>query len=109
MQVDGEEQSLSIRFRELPYTVETGEAEMIGIDTVARTARNAAALDSTTATASSRQKDSKKEKQASSTDLLSPEEEERKDVSAQIPFKANMYLVPSCRFPQHPSKCYPNP
>ncbi|KAL4870564.1 hypothetical protein BDV12DRAFT_165828 [Aspergillus spectabilis] len=76
MQVDGEEQSPSIRFRELPFTVETGEAEMIGIDTVARTARNAAALDSTTAIASSRQNDSKKEKQASSTDLLSPEEEE---------------------------------
>ncbi|CAK42997.1 uncharacterized protein An17g00690 [Aspergillus niger] len=43
MQVDGEEQSLTIRFRELPYSVETGEAEMIGVDTVARTARNAAA------------------------------------------------------------------
>lgn len=42
MQVDGEEQSLNIRFRELPYFVETGEMEMIGIDTVARSARNAA-------------------------------------------------------------------
>ncbi|GIK00394.1 hypothetical protein Aspvir_004417 [Aspergillus viridinutans] len=44
MQIDGEEQSLSIRFRELPFSVETGEAEMIGIDTVARSARTAAAL-----------------------------------------------------------------
>ncbi|KAL4807762.1 signalosome subunit 6 [Aspergillus unguis] len=73
MQVDGEEQSLNIRFRELPYTVETGEAEMIGIDTVARTARNAAAVET-----SSSQSDSKKqkEKQAADTDLLSPEDEE---------------------------------
>ncbi|KAH1354366.1 hypothetical protein KXV70_002574 [Aspergillus fumigatus] len=44
MQIDSEEQSLSIRFRELPFSVETGEAEMIGIDTVARSARTAAAL-----------------------------------------------------------------
>lgn len=42
MQVDGEEQSLTIRFRQLPYSVETGEAEMIGIDTISRTGRNAA-------------------------------------------------------------------
>ncbi|EAW12625.1 COP9 signalosome complex subunit 6 [Aspergillus clavatus NRRL 1] len=46
MQVDGEEQSLTIRFRPLPYSVETGEAEMIGMDTVARTARTAAAIES---------------------------------------------------------------
>ncbi|KAL4909400.1 hypothetical protein BDW74DRAFT_146496 [Aspergillus multicolor] len=78
MQVDGEEQSLSVRFRELPYTVETGEAEMIGIDTVARTARNAAAIETSTTAASSSQTDSKKqkEKQSATAELLSPEEEE---------------------------------
>ncbi|KAL4737506.1 hypothetical protein BDV11DRAFT_191501 [Aspergillus similis] len=78
MQVDGEEQSLNIRFRELPYTVETGEAEMIGIDTVARTARNAAAIETSTAAAPSSQIDSDKqnEQQPANTDLLSPEEEE---------------------------------
>ncbi|KAL4919480.1 hypothetical protein BDW62DRAFT_40497 [Aspergillus aurantiobrunneus] len=78
MQVDGEEQSLNIRFRELPYTVETGEAEMIGIDTVARTARNAAAIETSVTTATSSQADSKtqKEKQPANTDILSPEEEE---------------------------------
>ncbi|KAJ6155636.1 hypothetical protein N7470_006202 [Penicillium chermesinum] len=36
MQIDGEELTSSIRFRELPYTVETGEAEMIGVDTIAK-------------------------------------------------------------------------
>ncbi|KAJ5908397.1 hypothetical protein N7495_001079 [Penicillium taxi] len=35
MQIDGEELAQKIRFRELPYTVETGEAEMIGVDTIA--------------------------------------------------------------------------
>ncbi|PYI09944.1 COP9 signalosome subunit 6 [Aspergillus sclerotiicarbonarius CBS 121057] len=73
MQVDGEEQSLTIRFRELPYSVETGEAEMIGIDTVARTARNAA-VDSQ-GTSQTARKDNSKEQPAEST-LLSPEEEE---------------------------------
>lgn len=36
MQIDGEEPALNIRFRELPYSVETGEAEMIGVDTIAK-------------------------------------------------------------------------
>ncbi|CBF86434.1 protein csnF [Aspergillus nidulans FGSC A4] len=77
MQVDGEEQLLNIRFRELPYTIETGEAEMIGIDTVARTARNAAATETSTVAAPSSQIDSdKQEQQPANTDLLSPEEEE---------------------------------
>jgi COP9 signalosome complex subunit 6 len=44
MQVDGEEQSLNIRFRELPYSVETGEAEMISVDFVARGGGNAMAV-----------------------------------------------------------------
>ncbi|KAL2852959.1 hypothetical protein BJY01DRAFT_207579 [Aspergillus pseudoustus] len=77
MQVDGEEQSLNIRFRELPYTVETGEAEMIGIDTVARTARNAAVIDhSAAATSTSTDPTKQHESQAPTADLLSPEDEE---------------------------------
>ncbi|KAL3465856.1 hypothetical protein BJX64DRAFT_252039 [Aspergillus heterothallicus] len=77
MQVDGEEQSLNIRFRELPYTVETGEAEMIGIDTVARTARNAATVDhSAIATSASMDPATQQENQTPNLDLLSPEDEE---------------------------------
>ncbi|PWY85789.1 hypothetical protein BO94DRAFT_624918 [Aspergillus sclerotioniger CBS 115572] len=73
MQIDGEEQSLTIRFRELPYSVETGEAEMIGIDTVARTARNAAV--DLQVPSQVLGKDAGKEQSTKST-LLSPEEEE---------------------------------
>lgn len=40
---DGEPQ-LKLRFKELPFTVETGEAEMISIDFVARGGGNAAAI-----------------------------------------------------------------
>ncbi|GKZ18600.1 hypothetical protein AbraIFM66951_007619 [Aspergillus brasiliensis] len=75
MQVDGEEQqSLTIRFRELPYSVETGEAEMIGIDTVARTARNAAV--DTQGTTSGTKQTAGKEPSKDQSDVLSPEEEE---------------------------------
>lgn len=42
-----EQDKLSLRFKELPYTVETGEAEMIAVDGVARTGGNATAVDST--------------------------------------------------------------
>lgn len=41
---DGEPQ-LQLKFKELPYTVETGEAEMIGVDFVARGGGNATAID----------------------------------------------------------------
>ncbi|KAE8354282.1 hypothetical protein BDV28DRAFT_131221 [Aspergillus coremiiformis] len=78
MQVDGEEQSLSIRFRELPYFVETGEAEMIGIDTVARSARNAAVEAPSTLSSTQdalRKKDNSRE-QSTDTTVLSQEDEE---------------------------------
>lgn len=38
--------TLSIKFKELPYSVETGEAEMISVDFVARGGGNATAVDS---------------------------------------------------------------
>jgi len=44
MQLDGEEPSMGIKFRELPYSIETGEAEMIGVDFVARGGGNATAI-----------------------------------------------------------------
>ncbi|EYE93574.1 COP9 signalosome complex subunit 6 [Aspergillus ruber CBS 135680] len=72
MQVDNEEQSLSIRFRELPYSIETGEAEMIGVDTVARSARNAA---SDTGAAPQQETQTKGKKEQKDV-ILSPEEEE---------------------------------
>lgn len=87
MQIDGEEQSLSIRFRELPFSVETGEAEMIGIDTVARSARTAAALQPSGASLGApAQQDAQTSQKAEAgpaqpspdTVVLSHEEEERK-------------------------------
>lgn len=50
MQVDGQQPSLTLRFRELPYYIETGEAEMISIDFVARGGGNATAIEANSAT-----------------------------------------------------------
>lgn len=41
------EPQLALKFKELPYSVETGEAEMIGVDFVARGGGNATAVDGT--------------------------------------------------------------
>ncbi len=41
------EPQLTLRFKELPYSVETGEAEMISVDFVARGGGNATAVDGT--------------------------------------------------------------
>lgn len=42
MQIDGEEPSVSIRFRELRYSVETEETEMIGVNTIVQGSGTAA-------------------------------------------------------------------
>jgi hypothetical protein len=43
----GEETVLNIKFRELPYSVETGESEMIGIDTIVQASGTASCESST--------------------------------------------------------------
>ncbi len=45
MEIDGAEAPLELKFRELPYSVETGEAEMISVDFVARGGGNATAIE----------------------------------------------------------------
>ena len=75
---------LDLRFRELPYSVETGEAEMIGVDFVAKGGGNATAVeaaDSKTSgkeTQNSKAVDAKAGKENKSVDeSLSAEDEER--------------------------------
>jgi COP9 signalosome complex subunit 6 len=75
MQVDGEEPALNIRFRELPYSVETGESEMIGIDTIVQ-ASGTASLN-VTQEPTKRAKQPEADKQSSQTELSQEEEERR--------------------------------
>ncbi|KAJ5795046.1 hypothetical protein N7457_001645 [Penicillium paradoxum] len=77
MQVDGEEDSVpNIRFRELPYAMETGEAEMIGIDTIVLSS-GTASLNATQESAKrAQQKQQTEATKQSSQVILSQEEEE---------------------------------
>ncbi|CEJ60155.1 hypothetical protein PMG11_08740 [Penicillium brasilianum] len=77
MQIDGEEPTLNLRFRELPYSVETEEAEMIGVDTIAQTAGTASRSEipnQSTSTAVG-QKSADKEQKSSQAELTQEEEE----------------------------------
>lgn len=90
MEIDGAEAPLDLKFRELPYSVETGEAEMISVDFVARGGGNATAIDSaakdTKGQASQKaigqvdKKGKAVDKESKAVDdasILSPEDEER--------------------------------
>ena len=93
MEASGEAQSLVLRFKELPFTVETGDAEMIGVDFVARGGANATAIPQTAEaekTADSKNKGKAKaddtEKEAAPVAYLTPDEE---DLLATMTAKVN--------------------
>ncbi|KAJ5398837.1 hypothetical protein N7465_009326 [Penicillium sp. CMV-2018d] len=76
MQVDGEEPVLNIRFRELPYSVETGESEMIGIDTIVQASGTASSNATQEPTKRAQQTEQTESNKQSSQVELSQEEEE---------------------------------
>ena len=85
MDVEGHDGGLELRFREVPYSVETGEAEMISVDFVARGGGNATAVDgsakkgvkSQTSDSLRDHAPSKEAKSVPDSSILSPEDEER--------------------------------
>lgn len=92
MDLDGQQVPLNLKFQELSCSVETGQAEMISVDFVARGGGNAANVDSSTrskgkgqasqapvADKASKEASSQQEAKAlNDSSLLSPEDEERK-------------------------------
>ncbi|KAL8824883.1 MAG: hypothetical protein Q9170_008011 [Blastenia crenularia] len=81
MDVDALESPLDLRFRELPYSVETGEAEMISVDFVARGGGNATNIDAPAKQkgkekASKGTKSSQEAKALNDASLLTPEDDE---------------------------------
>ena len=96
MEIEGQDSTqdsqLEIRFRELPYSMETGEAEMIGVDFVAKGSGNATAGDEDKKTSRSQLSQDapehigterkagkpKEEVILDETAALSPEDEERR-------------------------------
>ena len=83
MDIDGAVQNKALKFRELVYTVETGEAEMIAVDFVASGGGNATAVEGSSAAAtgsSSKGADDKENKNKGK----SKEKEETIDESAVL-------------------------
>ncbi|KAL8769241.1 MAG: hypothetical protein Q9209_004742 [Squamulea sp. 1 TL-2023] len=77
MDLDGQEAPLNLKFRELPCSVETGEAEMISVDFVARGGGNATNVD-----ASAKSKGNGQASQASVADKASKEASSQQEVKA---------------------------
>lgn len=94
MDIDGAVQAKTVKFKELVYTIETGEAEMISVDFVARGGGNATAVEGTSAPApkaeaskseddkskkgKGKQKEKPKEEVIDESAVLTAEDEERK-------------------------------
>jgi len=123
MDIDGATQARIIKFKELVYTVETGEAEMISVDFVARGGGNATAVNGAPASVSKTEaskaedktakgkgkqqspKEKQKEEAIDETAVLTADDEESK-------FLANSFILES--FLNHyssihtyrQSKCY---
>ena len=90
MEVEGHDGGLELRFREVPYSVDTGEAEMISVGFVARGGGNATAVDGSAKKGAKSQSSqqgvgelfrdhapSKATKSVLDSSILSPEDEER--------------------------------
>ena len=93
---------LKMKYRELDYSMDTGEAEMIGMDFVARGAGNANAVSATTQSKSVTSTNGTKGKgkasmQVSTTNgedgdaQLSPEDEERTFIIDRVPYISFLY------------------
>lgn len=91
MQIDGQEQSLNMKFRELPYSIETGEEEMISVDFVARGGGNATAVQDSTP--SQTQKTTRRNTRKASKDGSAETTEEQSDVTTLSPEDED------CKFP----------
>lgn len=90
MDIDGAVQNKALKFRELVYTVETGEAEMIAVDFVARGGGNATAVEGSDASKTKtdnsteekdrrgkgKQKETPKEENIDESAVLTAEDEE---------------------------------
>ena len=79
MQIDGQQPSLNIKFRELPYSIETGETEMIGVDFVARGGGNATSVQAPAPVSQKQQATQKKATKSCKETVVELGEEQVKD------------------------------
>jgi COP9 signalosome complex subunit 6 len=84
MDIDGAVQAKSTKFKELVYTIETGEAEMISVDFVARGGGNATAVEGSASTAASKAESPKADEGTSKQKTRGKQKEKEKEKDAPI-------------------------
>ena len=93
MDIDGAVQAKSTKFRELVYSIETGEAEMISVDFVARGGGNATAVEGSADAAAPKAEASKVEEAASKKIARGKQKEKEKEKEKDAPIDESTVLT----------------
>jgi COP9 signalosome complex subunit 6 len=95
MDIDGAVQAKSTKFKELVYTIETGEAEMISVDFVARGGGNATAVEGPGPAALAHQAESSRIDEASSGKRMTrgKQKEKEKEKEKDLPIDESLVMT----------------
>jgi COP9 signalosome complex subunit 6 len=93
MDIDGEVQAKSIKFKELVYSIETGEAEMISVDFVARGGGNATAVEGSADIATSKAESSKNDESTGKRNTRGKQKEKEKEKEKDAPIDESIILT----------------
>jgi COP9 signalosome complex subunit 6 len=93
MDIDGEVQAKSIKFKELVYSIETGEAEMISVDFVARGGGNATAVEGSADIAASKAESSKNDEGTGKRNTRGKQKEKEKEKEKDAPIDESIILT----------------
>jgi COP9 signalosome complex subunit 6 len=93
MDIDGVVQAKSTKFKELVYSIETGEAEMISVDFVARGGGNATAVEGS-AEAAAPKAESPTADEAVGKSTRSKQKEKAKEKETDAPIDESLILTP---------------
>jgi COP9 signalosome complex subunit 6 len=92
MDIDGAVQAKSTKFKELVYTIETGEAEMISVDFVARGGGNATAVEGSTGAATLKTESSKVDEAAGKRTTRGKQKEKEKEKEKDAPIDESLVM-----------------
>ncbi|CAO2651628.1 Nn.00g041980.m01.CDS01 [Neocucurbitaria sp. VM-36] len=93
MDIDGAVQAKSTKFRELVYSIETGEAEMISVDFVARGGGNATAVEGSADAAAPKAESSKVDEAAGKRITRGKQKEKEKEKEKDAPIDESTVLT----------------
>ncbi|KAF2027608.1 hypothetical protein EK21DRAFT_30454, partial [Setomelanomma holmii] len=93
MDIDGAIQAKSTKFKELVYTIETGEAEMISVDFVARGGGNATAVEGSSETTAPKVESSKTEETANKRSTRGKQKEKEKEKEKDAPIEESLLMT----------------